>query len=166
MKTRILVLFGVLMLALAGCNRGTVEDVQRDPNGGADVTYKLTQSDINTAITDALSARSNPLLRNPTVDLQPGQIVINGEHERRDGTGTVSGSITMTLTVQNGTLLAQISQANIEGWDATDPRIAEFNQRLTDDFSRRANRDNKQITFTSVSITDDAVELVFNIKKA
>jgi hypothetical protein len=166
MKTRIMILFGLLIFALAGCNRGEVVDVQRDANGGADVTYRITESDISTAITDALNAGGNPLLRNPKVDLQPGQIVVSGDHERRDGKGTVSGTITITITIQNGTLLAQVTQANIDGWDASDTRIAEFNQRLANDFSRRANRDNKQINFTSATITDDAIDLVFNIKRA
>jgi DUF2993 family protein len=166
MKNRMLILLGLLLLVLAGCNRGEVVDVQRDANGGADLTYKLTESEINAAVSEALSLSANPLLRNPQVDLQPGQIVVNGEHDRRDGKGTVSGSITITLSIQSGTLLAQVTQANIEGWDASDERIAEFNQRLADNFSRRANRENKQITFTSVAITADAVELVFNIKRA
>jgi hypothetical protein len=164
MRTRILILFGLLMI-LAGCNRGDVTDIQRDANGGADVTYKITESEINTAISSALAASANPLLRNPTVDLQPGQIVIKGERDRLDGSGRISGSVTLTLTVQNGALLAQITKADIEGWDASDARIAEFNQRLTDDFTRRANRDNKQITFTSATITDTDVELVFNVKR-
>ncbi len=165
MKTRIMFLLGLLIFALAGCNRGEVVDVQRDGNGGADVTFRLTEGDISAAISEALSAGSNPLLRNPQIDLQPGQIVVSGEHDRRDGKGSVSGTITITLSIQNGTLLAQVSQANIEGWDASDTRIAEFNQRLADNFSRRANRDNKQINFTSVTITNDAVEVVFNIKR-
>ena len=65
----------------------------------------------------------------------------------------------------SGALLAQITQADVEGWDASDERIAAFNQRLSENFSRRANRDNRQITFKSVNITDDAVELVFNVKR-
>ncbi len=166
MRRLILALSALLVLLLAGCNRGEVVDVQRGADGGADVTYKLTQTEINDAITDALSTAPNPLLRNPSVDLQPAKIVISGEHERRDGKGTVSGTLTMTLTVSDGTLLAQITQADVEGWDATDERIAAFNQRLADNFSKRANRDNKQITYKSVNITDDDVELVFNIKRA
>ena len=166
MKITMLALLAALALVLAGCNRGEVTDVQRDANGGADVTYKLTESEISDALADALTATGNPLLRNPKVDLQPGQIVISGEHDQRDGTGTVSGNLTMTLTVQDGTLLAQITKADIQGWDANDERIAQFNQRLADNFSKRANRANKQITFKTVTITDNDIELVFNVKRA
>jgi hypothetical protein len=165
MRIRIL-LFCVLVLGLAACNRGTVSDVQRDPNGGVDATVTLTEQEVNDAVVEALSKQGNPLLRNPKIDLQPGQLVINGEHDRRDGKGTISGSVTVTITVQDGSLLAQVTKADIEGWDANDPRIAEFNQRLADAFNRRANRDNKQLTFKSIEISDTNLTFTINVKRA
>ena len=164
MKIRVLMLC-MLVLGLAACNRGNVSDVQRDPNGGVDATVSLTEQEVNDTVAEALSKQANPLLRNPKIDLQPGQLVINGEHERRDGKGTVSGSVTLTITLQNGSLLAQITKADIEGFDASDPRIAEFNQKLADAFNRRANRDNKQITFTAITITDTNLTFTINIKR-
>lgn len=165
MKLRVF-LFSLLLLSLVACNRGTVSDVQRDPNGGVDATVTLTEQEVNDAVTDALSKQANPLLRNPKVDLQAGQLVINGEHERRDGKGKVSGSVTVMISVQDGALLPQITKADIEGWDATDSRIAEFNQKLTDAFNRRANRDNKQITFQSIAITDNDLTFTVNVKRS
>ncbi len=165
MKIRVLMLC-MLVLGLAACNRGNVTDVQRDANGGVDATVSLTEQEVNDAVVEALSKQGNPLLRNPKIDLQPGQLVINGEHERRDGKGTVSGSVSVTITVQNGSLLAQVTKADIEGYDASDPRIAEFNQKLADAFNRRANRDNKQITFTAITITDTNLTFTINLKRA
>ncbi len=165
MKIRILMLC-LVVFGLAACNRGTVSDVQRDPNGGVDATVTLTEQDVNDAVTDALSKQANPLLRSPKVDLQAGQLVITGEHERRDGKGKVNGSVTITIAVQDGTLLPTITKADIEGWDASDARIAEFNQKLADAFNRRANRDNKQITFKSIAITDTDLTFTVNIKRS
>lgn len=165
MRIRLLILCMGIMLVLTACNRGAVSDVQVDPSGGVDATISLTEQEVNDAVVDALSKQTNPLLRNPKVDLQAGQILINGEHERRDGQGTVSGSVTVTITVENGGLLAQVSQANIEGWDATDARIAEFNQQLVASFNRRANRDNGQLTFKAITITDSNLSFTINIKR-
>jgi hypothetical protein len=165
MKMRVLILC-MMVLGLAACNRANVSDVQRDANGGVDATVTLTEQEVNDTVAEALSKQGNPLLRNPKIDLQPGQLVISGEHERRDGQGTVSGTVTISITLQNGSLLPQITKADIEGWDASDPRIAEFNQKLTDAFNRRANRDNKQITFTAITITDTNLTFTVNIKKA
>ena len=161
-----MLMFCMLVLGLAACNRGNVSDVQRDPNGGVDATVSLTEQEVNDTVVEALSKQGNPLLRNPKIDLQPGQLVINGEHERRDGKGTVSGSVTVTITVQNGSLVAQVTKADIEGYDASDSRITEFNQKLADAFNRRANRDNKQITFTAITITDTNLTFTINLKRA
>jgi formylmethanofuran dehydrogenase subunit C len=165
MKIRTLLLTLFMIVGLAACNRDNVTSVERSAEGGVDVTVKLTEQEVNEAITTVLAVSANPLLRNPTVDLQAGQIVVNGEHERRDGQGKVTGSITITVAVQDGLLLPQITQADIEDFDLSDARVAEFNQRLQADFNRRANRDNKQLTFKSVAITDSDLEIVFNFKR-
>lgn len=158
MKLRVILLI-IGVLVLAACRRGEV-DVQRNGDGTVTINVSITEAEVNAAITDALNV-SNPLLRDPVVDLQPGQIVINGKHEQRDGSGTVSGSITLTLTVQDGTLSAQIVSANIEGWDASDARVAEFNQRMAERMTERARRENRVVTMQSVTITDNEVQLAF-----
>ncbi len=158
MKLRMLCMI-LAALTLAACNRGTV-GVQGNGDGTATVTVTATEAEVNDAIVDALNV-SSPLLRNPSVDLQPGQIVINGEHERRDGGGRVSGSVTMTLSVQDGALLAQVVSANIEGLDMSDARITDFNQRMTERMTGRAGRDNRVVTMQSVTITDSDVQIVF-----
>ena len=77
MKTQMLLLSLLCLVGLAACNRGEVTDIQRDPAGGVDVTAQLSETDINDAIADALAV-DNPLLRDPNVDLQAGQIVVSG----------------------------------------------------------------------------------------
>ncbi len=163
-KKLLLFLLLIGVVALAACRRAEVTDIQRDPSGGVDVTAELTESDISAAIADAL-AIDNPLLRDPQVDLQPGQIVITGQHDQRDGTGTVSGSLTVTLSVQNGAILAQVTQADIEGIDLSDARIATINSRIAERVTRRADRENRQITVQSVTISDTAVEVIFNVQR-
>ena len=165
MKIRSVFLLLFMIVGLAACNRGNVTDVERSAEGGVDITVKLTEQEVDDSVTTALAAAANPLLRNLSVDLQAEQIVVNGEHERRDGGGKVTGSVTITVAVQDGLLLPQISKADIEGFDLTDARVAEFNQRLQADFNRRANRDNQQLTFKSVSITNSDLEIVFNVKR-
>lgn len=164
MNIRIVLLTLVLPFLLIGCNRANV-DVERNPDGGVTVTATLSESDVNAAIDEALSQAENPLLRDPQVDLQAGQIVVNGQHERRDGGGTVSGSLTITVSVQGGLVAAQITQSDIEGFDLSDERIAQFNERLSNSLSRRAERDRGLITVQSINITDDALEIVFTAQR-
>ncbi|MDX1991953.1 MAG: hypothetical protein SF029_06175 [bacterium] len=160
----IVLLFPLLALSLAACGRGDVS-IQRNPNGGFDVTATLSEADVNTAITQALAASANPLLREPQVDLQAGRIVVNGQHERRDGGGTVSGSITIVPSVTDGNLTAQITEADLEGWDAADERIAQFNERLSSALAQLAERGRGVITMRAVSVTDNALEIQFTAQR-
>jgi hypothetical protein len=163
MKTRLLILL-LVVVALAACRRAEITGVERNPEGGLDVSASLSEADINAAIADALAIQ-NPLLRDPQVDLQNGQIVVTGSHELPSGGETVSGSLTFTLSVNNGVLLAQITDADIQGVDLSDERIANFNQRISERMTNRANRENRAVTVQSVNVTDSAVEITFNVQR-
>lgn len=157
MKIRVWVLVALAVI-LAACGRANV-NVQREPGGGVSVTVTLSEADINAVVAEALDV-ANPLLREPQIDLQSGAIVISGEHELASGQ-RVSGTVTLTLSVQDGGLLAQTTAVNIEGVDLSDERVARLNAQLAAAFQRRAARDNPVITMTSVTITDSQIEFVF-----
>lgn len=161
MKLRILLVL-IAALTLAGCRRGTI---QIQPNGadGASVTVTWTEADVNAAVQDALTASGNPLLRNPKVDLQNGQIAVTGERDRVNG-GTVQGSFTLTLTAQNGTILPQISAVNVDGVTVNDQTVTALNDRLRDAFNRRANQ-TRRVTVQSVTITDSSVQVVAEVQR-
>jgi hypothetical protein len=55
---------------------------------------------------------------------------------------------------------------NIQGIELSDERIANINQRIAERVARRADRENRQITMKSVSVTDTLVEVVFNVQRA
>jgi hypothetical protein len=157
-----LLLICVPAFLLVACRRGEVS-VERNPSGGVDVSVVLAEADVNGVIADAL-AGGNPLLRDPHVDLQSGSIYVTGEHDRRDGNGRVSGSFRVTVTVQDGAILPQVTEVNIEGIGATDERIAQLNQQLAQGFLSRANRTDA-ISVQSVNITDNDLTIVFNVRR-
>jgi regulator of protease activity HflC (stomatin/prohibitin superfamily) len=156
-------LFLVAVVSLAACQFGSVS-VERNADGTADVTVSLTESEANTMIQAALEQSANPLLRNPSVDLQSGQLVISGEHDRKDGGGRVSGTASVTLAVVNGEIQAQVTSATFEGWDVSDARIAEFNQQLAAQLGGRARRDNARATLSSITISDNALNIVVTVQ--
>jgi len=164
MKTRMLFLALLCLVGLAACRRAEVTDIQQGDSGGVDITAQLTEADLNDAIADAL-AIENPLLRDPNVDLQPGQIVITGTHDKRDGSGSVSGTMTITLSVENGAILTQVTAINVDGIKPSDARVETINQRIAERVAQRANRENRQITVQSVNITDDVVDVAFNVTR-
>lgn len=157
------ILFLLAALSLAACNFGGVS-VERNSDGTTDVIVSLTESEVNTLIQAALEQSGNPLLRNPSVDLQPGQIVVSGEHDRSDGGGRVSGTVTMSISVVNGEVQAQVTAVNIEGWDASDARIQEFNRQLAQLLGGRARQDNARATLSGITITNDALQIRITVQ--
>ena len=165
-RLMILASFLLILLVLAACNRGRVEDVERNPNGGVDITASITEAEVAGWMGDVLTVSGNPLLRDPQVDLQSGQIVVTGEHERRDGSGQrVNGSLIFSLSVVDGALLAQVTDVQIEGITFDDPAITTINQQLVSRLQRRADPDSRAINFVSVSITDDEVRTTINARR-
>lgn len=158
-----LVLLVIAVLSLAACNFSNVR-VEQGGDGTTNVTITLTEAEVNTIIQNALNNSANPLLRNPSIDLQPGQIVISGEHDRRDGGGRISGTVTLTATVIDGDVLVQITSAQIDGWDATDARIEQFNQQLAQGLGGRARQNNPRATLTNITITDTQLQITINVQ--
>lgn len=150
-----------LILLLTACNFSA----ERSPSGGLDVTVSVSEAEVNTAIRRALDASADPLLRDPSVDLQNGQIVVSGEHDRRDGGGRVSGTVTLTAGVANGALTLQASSLAIEGFEATDARLAAFNQTLAAALNQLAANTRGQITILGVTITDSEMQIRFNAQR-
>lgn len=157
------ILFLLAAISLAACNFGGVS-VERNSDGTTDVIVSLTESEVNTLVRTALEQSADPLLRNPSVDLQPGQIVISGEHDRRDGGGRISGTVTLSISVVNGDVQAQITAVNIEGWDASDARIQEFNRQLAQLLGGRARQDNARATLSAITITNDALQIRITVQ--
>jgi regulator of protease activity HflC (stomatin/prohibitin superfamily) len=158
-----LFLFLILIFGLVACNRDV--NVQPNGDGTATVSVSVTEAEVNTVVQNALSARANPLLRNPSVGLQNGQIVVTGEHERRDGAGTVSGTVTLNATVVNGVLNVEVTDVDIEGWDVSDERIQQFNDELEERLGGRARQNNGNATLESVSITDDNLTIQIRVSR-
>ena len=160
-----LILVLIAIFTLAACNRDNVT-ISPDGEGSTTITVTLSEAEFNTLIATALANTENPLLRDPSVDFQNGQVVISGEHDRRDGNGRVSGTMTMQIQVVNGAIQAQITAVNIQGLDISDERIAELNQRLAEQLAERAQRDNPFTTLSSINITDDAIEINITVTRA
>jgi len=151
-------------LVLAGCRRGDI-NIQSDGEGGLDVSITWTEAEVNTIVSETLAEVGNPLLRNPQVNFQDGHILVNGEHSQRDGNGTVSGSFILSAAVQNGAILLQVTDVQIEGVDLTDERIADLNARLSQQFNQRAERaQSRAFTVQSLVITDDDLTLSVHLQ--
>src|SRR5690606_29424572 len=110
-KISLLLVLGSLLLA--ACGAGRVSVVRERGSDVFNITVELNEDDVAQLVAEALTASANPLLRDPVVDLQNGQIAVTGTHERRDGGGQVNGRITLTASVQDEHLVLQATDINI-----------------------------------------------------
>lgn len=158
-----LLLLSFMIFALTACNRSNVS-VQPNGDGTATVNITLSESEINTMIAQLMQQAENPLLRNPSVDLQTGRVVVSGDYERPDGGGTVAGSVTLQLTLSGGQVNVQVTQADIEGFDVSDARLAQFNDDLARRLGARARQDNARAELTGLTISDTAVDITLRVQ--
>lgn len=151
----------ISVFALAGCRRG---DISIDREAGT-INVTLSESDVNAAIEAALAAAENPLLRNPTVDLRDGAIVVSGEHLRRDGSGqTVSGSVTFSPAVANNQLSISVTAVDIEGVALDDAQAQEFANRVAERINAAIARTVRVLEVSSLTVSDTGIE--FALKRA
>ncbi|MBE2201553.1 MAG: hypothetical protein IAE79_23275 [Anaerolinea sp.] len=152
-------------LLLTACGAGRLEIVRERGSDTFNVTMELNEGDVAQLVESALLAGTNPLLRDPVVDLQDGQIEVTGTHERRDGGGQVNGRLLIIPSVQDGLLVVEVAEMEIEGVAVSDERIEQFNDNLTDRITRRLEQRNRDITITGVSVTDDLLVLTLNVTR-
>lgn len=156
----ILLLAAASALLLTGCRRG---EITIDPQSRS-LSVTLQESDINDVIADALASQSNPLLRDPSVDLQPGLIVVSGEHLRRDGSGAmVSGSISFRPAVADNRLEITVESVAIDGLPNADDALFDFATRLVETLNDRLARTVRVFDVTSITVTD--MMLVFVLQR-
>ncbi len=167
---KMLLIASVLLIVLAACNMGNV-GIDRNPNGGIDISLTLTESEVNTLITEAIAqaeaSGESVRVRNPSVDLQAGQMVISGEYEQQNGTGNfVNGSLTLAVTTSDGQVQVAVTQADIQGIEANDERLQQIADRINQALNSRASRDNgPNVRLTGATITDTDMTLVINLQQ-
>ena len=161
-QVKVAILFVLGSLLLVACGAGRVSIVRERGSDVFNITVELNEEDVAQLVEEALVAGGNPLLRDPVVDLQNGQIEVTGQHDRRDGGGQVNGRIILIPSVQDGHLVLTATEINIEGVDLSDGRVDQFNENLAERISGRAAQRDRNITLTGVTISDNLMVLTLD----
>jgi hypothetical protein len=159
-KISLLLVLGSLLLA--ACGAGRVEIVRERGSDVFNITVELNEDDVAQLVEDALAASANPLLRNPMVNLQNGQIEVTGTHERRDGGGQVNGRLILVPSVQDKHLVLAATEITIEGVNVSDERVEQFNNNLAEHINGRAGQRMPNITLTGVTVSNNLLVLTFD----
>ena len=112
---------------------------------------------------DAISAAiADPLITNVTVTLQAGYVSVSADHQRlNDASKTDTLSFRLDLSVNNGQLLASITDAQIDGKAIEQNRVDNWNQTISNRLSNFGNK-RENATLQSISITPEIVTMTWN----
>ena len=155
---RIIVLLTALALLLSACNK----TITRNGNGSADVETSINQQELQEAINAGIA---DPLIKDLTVSLQSGYIIVSGTRERlNDSSKTDTLSFRLDLGVDNGQLTASISNTQFDGFTVEQNRIAHWNTTIANRIEKLGkNRPNSALK--SVVITPEAITMTWTVTK-
>ena len=156
----------LLALTLAACGLGV--NVKQDEQGNTIVDVSLPESVVNQilqgAVTNTSGDSSDEILDEiDNVDMKPGIITVTGKRTMPDGT-KANGTFDLSLTAENGQLKASVSNIHIEGTEVTQETVNQINERIASALAQSASKDDRS-EITSVSITDNALQMVVTIRK-
>lgn len=156
-------LVSVLSISTLACSIGGISFGQ----DGATIDISLTEEQVNTLFKNVDrtgNTGADQLIDKVTgAELHNGFIRILGTTTTSDGK-SVSGSFDVSVEAENDVLVAQIIGVNIPGIDMTDPRILDANEELSRELSETVTESNGDVLFKEASVTDDALEIVVQVK--
>ena len=148
----------VFVFFLSACKA----NISRNSDGSFDVETSISQTELQTAITTAIA---DPLIKDLTVSLQSGYVLVSGTRERLNNSSkTDTLSFRLDMGVSNGQLTTSISNALLDNVAIEQNRVDHWNQTIANRIAIIGNK-NPNSTLKSVSITSSAVTMTWNVKK-
>ena len=160
MKTtkRLSIFLLAFALLLSACER----NITRNDDGTIDVETVVTHQELQKAITASIA---DPLIRELTVTLQSGYILVSGTRERlNDPTKTDMLSFRLDLVVSDGQLTSTISDAQFDGFTIEQNRLDLWNTTIANKIADLGSK-SPNSTLKSVTVTPEAVTMVWTAGK-
>ena len=155
--SKLFLLFLAVLLVTA-CTRNVVHN----DDGSIAVETKISQQELQQVITSSIS---DPLVKNVTVSLQTGYVLVSGEHQRlNDSSKTDSLTFRLDLSASDGQLTAKITDAKIDGVSIEQNRVDNWNQAIANRISNFSKKTGKA-TLQTVSITPESVTMTWKATK-
>jgi hypothetical protein len=155
---RITILLLALVFLLSACKA----NISRNQDGSFDVETTISQQELQEAIAASIA---DPLVKQITVSLQSGYVLVSGTRERLNEPGkTDTLNFRLDLSVNNGKLAASISNAQLDGKPIEQNRVENWNQTLANRIAILAQK-HPNSTLKSVNITPTDVTMTWNVTK-
>lgn len=152
------VLLLVLALLLSACQR----NVTRNGDSSAVVETIVTRQELQEAVNASIA---DPLIKELTVTLQSGYILVSGTRERlNDSSKTDTLSFRIDLGVNNGQLISTISDAQFDGFSIEQNRLDLWNTTIANRIAHLGQKSPNSV-LNSVSITTSEVTMSWTVSK-
>jgi hypothetical protein len=148
----------LLTLLVTACKA----DIARNDDGSFRVETTVTQEQLQEVITASIA---DPLVKDVTVSLQAGYVLVSGEHQRlNDSSKTDLLTFRLDLSVSSGQPTATITNAQLDGVAIEQNRVDNWNQTIANRLSNLSGKGGKA-TLQSISITPEAVTMIWNVMR-
>ena len=155
---KLTILFALIFFFVSACRA----NISRNEDGSLTVQTTISQQELQEAITAAIA---DPLIKDVTVALQLGYILVTGERQRlNDASKTDALVFRLDLGVSNGQLTATVSDAKLDGVPLEQTRVDHWNQTIA---SRLVilGKKNPNGSLQAVDITTEAVHMTWNVSR-
>ncbi len=159
-KMSVWILGGVLILGLllSACSI----ELQRNEDGSLSATTIIGGAELESEIELALSF-GDSRVKNVDLALQAGEIDVSVERQRRDADQVDELSFTMALSAEDGGLVIEISDVELNGEPAPDEFVERMSQRIVRRLAR-FKENHPRRSLQSVSVRPEGVEMVWRLE--
>jgi hypothetical protein len=161
MKTttkKLSLLFVAIIFLVSACRA----NISRNEDGSLAVQTTISQQELQEAITASIA---DPLIKELTVSLQSGYVLVTGQRERLNDPGKADAlTFRLDLGVSNGQLTATISNTQLDAAAVEQNRVDHWNQTLA---SRLVilGKKNPNTSLEAVNVTPEAVNLTWKVSR-
>jgi hypothetical protein len=115
------------------------------------ISITIDEAQLNKMVATELGKQSNPELTNPTIHLQNGQILVNGEVNRSGLNASFSGTLTVSVT-PDGRLHYNVTSASLGPLPLPQAMRDQVATQLNDALGAPTTQDGQQIFVEAVEI--------------
>jgi hypothetical protein len=141
-----------------------VEQAATEPTASpGKISITIDDAQLNSLVAAELNKQSNPELVNPTIHLQNGQILVNGEVNRSGLKASFSGTLTVDVT-QDGRLHYNVISASLGPLPLPQAMRDQVETQLNDALGTPQAQDGQQIFVEDVEIGDGVMTVTGHIR--
>ena len=156
--SKLSLLFLIVALLVTACKK----DIVRNDDGSLTVETTISQQELQEVISSSIA---DPLVKNVTVSLQSGYVLVSGERQRlNDASKTDTLSFRLDLSASSGQPSATITNAQVDGVPIEQNRVDNWNQTIANRLAKFSKRSEKA-TLQDISVTPESVTMSWKITR-